>query len=85
MVIYSDTPIWMVLLILKDIFTNDEAKVILKLLTFNTPAVTGYFMPCSPIASPDESRGYYAFVIVMPPPHRFLVCALQPAVLIRSF
>ena len=38
------------------------------------------------IVSPNGSRGYYAFVcIVMPPPplpQRFLVCTLQPAVLI---
>ena len=37
------------------------------------------------IVSPDESRGYYAFVIVMPPPQRFLVCPLQPTVLVQSF
>ena len=37
------------------------------------------------IVSPDESRGYCAFVIVMPPPQRFIVCALQPAVFVQSF
>ena len=35
------------------------------------------------IVCPDESRGYYPLVIVMPLPlHRFLVCTLHPAVLI---
>ena len=40
------------------------------------------------IVSPDKSQGYYAFVIVtllLLPPHRFLVWALHPAVLIQSF
>ena len=40
---------------------------------------------CGIVVSLDKSRGYYAFVIVMPPPHKFLVCALQPTVLIQSF
>ena len=33
----------------------------------------------------NESLGYYAFVIVMLLPHRFLVSTLHPAVLIQSF
>ena len=52
---------------------------------------TEWLIKCftSVIVSPEESWGYYAFVIVMLLPpllrHRFLVCIPHPAVLIQSF
>ena len=63
----------------------------LKLLTMDVSVIIhpddqpGRAFNAHVIVSLEESWGYYAFVIVMPPPQRFLVCALQPAVLIQPF